>query len=440
MKRLAKKLLALILVIGLAFPVSGVSVQAEETVENIEPSMAATASWDAHKWTDMTGNIDFICGHVADDLVTTDEQKNFAYGIDDNGYWTISPRGIISYKNVDLSNIESITLESEAPDLIWIGTLREDFAITGVDGDKVRCDETITYQDNTYRYIRSWKPFAGTDVPSWDKDESGKVFTVPEEARTADSSFAIYYENKSNPKKIQGLTFNVIGSGTPDDDTPGEEPTTSWTIEGNTVNVQRGQKATVVFDVKESTLANVRAARIQVAYDDAVLSISDESAVVLGNMLKANGNATADVNINYSEAGDSCISVACVSTEDVLSGTGTLLSITFDVKENAAIGESSVSLTVVELLGDDTDAISTTTNVVEGKVTVAPPVEFTPGDVDNNGAVELEDALTSLKIAVGSLSVEAGSVGFWAADMDGNGSITVEDVLQILKMANGKTV
>ena len=59
------------------------------------------------------------------------------------------------------------------------------------------------------------------------------------------------------------------------------------------------------------------------------------------------------------------------------------------------------------------------------------------GDIDNNGEVDVNDARTALRAAVGLEELTAGSLSFLAADADKNGEIGVEDARMILRSAVG---
>ena len=66
-------------------------------------------------------------------------------------------------------------------------------------------------------------------------------------------------------------------------------------------------------------------------------------------------------------------------------------------------------------------------------------MEYTLGDVDNDGAINLSDALLALKISVDS-GYDKQSQPYLAAEVDGDGNVTSKDVLMILQKANGKDV
>ena len=61
--------------------------------------------------------------------------------------------------------------------------------------------------------------------------------------------------------------------------------------------------------------------------------------------------------------------------------------------------------------------------------------EFTPGDADCNGTVNMVDALLTLRAAMNL--VQLSDLGELAADMNGDGSITVSDALAIMRMSIG---
>ena len=71
--------------------------------------------------------------------------------------------------------------------------------------------------------------------------------------------------------------------------------------------------------------------------------------------------------------------------------------------------------------------------------TAVAPVEdlpaYEPGDVNNNGEVDLVDALLALRYSMGITYLNGFAIE--AADMDGDGSVTAGDVLMIMRTALG---
>lgn len=63
------------------------------------------------------------------------------------------------------------------------------------------------------------------------------------------------------------------------------------------------------------------------------------------------------------------------------------------------------------------------------------PQAVTLGDVDLNGKVELNDAVTVLKAALGIVTLEGDAAT--AADVDKDGNINLTDALNVLKFALG---
>lgn len=71
-------------------------------------------------------------------------------------------------------------------------------------------------------------------------------------------------------------------------------------------------------------------------------------------------------------------------------------------------------------------------------VAVAPVPEipdFTPGDVNDNGEIDLTDALLALRGAMGIIELPPAMT--MAADVSGDGEVTLEDALRILRFGMG---
>ena len=62
--------------------------------------------------------------------------------------------------------------------------------------------------------------------------------------------------------------------------------------------------------------------------------------------------------------------------------------------------------------------------------------ELIPGDVNEDGRVDSEDALTTLQCSVGKTDIS--EVRFSCADVDNDGKITAADALLILQYSVGK--
>ena len=58
-----------------------------------------------------------------------------------------------------------------------------------------------------------------------------------------------------------------------------------------------------------------------------------------------------------------------------------------------------------------------------------------PGDMNGDGAVDISDALSILRAAMGLVTATPGQIA--ACDMDGDGMLTVADALQVMRMAMG---
>lgn len=101
-----------------------------------------------------------------------------------------------------------------------------------------------------------------------------------------------------------------------------------------------------------------------------------------------------------------------------------------------------------DLWGKDTVWSGTAvTEEQQPKLTVAyaqnsnPDVEYRLGDVDNNGTIELRDALGALQICVATVTDdEKEQQPFLSADIDKDGIVSTNDVLKILQKVNGKDI
>ena len=114
--------------------------------------------------------------------------------------------------------------------------------------------------------------------------------------------------------------------------------------------------------------------------------------------------------------------------------SGLLVTLTFEVDEDAALGDYEIKCIVRECSNESLEAVPT--SVVSGTLSV---IDIIYGDADGNGAVNLNDVLListylanyDYETGVPSIEVSAG------ADADGNGVINLNDaVLLCLYLAN----
>ena len=193
---------------------------------------------------------------------------------------------------------------------------------------------------------------------------NGKVmslnFTVKDDAALGKSDVGISVTELlgEGAKPIEAAGQCVAGSVTVEAKTAAA----SYKLSGSDVEAEQGEKATVDFTMSENTLQGVKGAVLEVGYDASVLTV-EENEVTVGELLS---NGTSDISVE--ESGK--VGVMTVSTDDILSGDGKVLSAAFTVKDDAEIGKSDVSIQVVKLIDQSTAPIVATGEITPGSVTV----------------------------------------------------------------------
>ena len=109
-------------------------------------------------------------------------------------------------------------------------------------------------------------------------------------------------------------------------------------------------------------------------------------------------------------------------------------------KYSAVIGFNEVTLAGLEYYITAFDGVNTTTSGSAGaphKVTVQKPLDQSSlGDVDNDGAITLLDALMVLQGRNGLIQLTSDQ--FDRGDLNGDGQLTAAEALKILMYANGQ--
>ena len=131
--------------------------------------------------------------------------------------------------------------------------------------------------------------------------------------------------------------------------------------------------------------------------------------------------------------GDYRFVISSLDDDSFAGDSGVLMEITLDVSVAMESGEHIVKVLNTELsLEDDNDGVVVRPADTESKLTVK---AYTPGDVNNNGAVSVTDVGCAINYILGQ---EPSVFIFVAADMNGDENVTVTDVGMIInQILNG---
>lgn len=179
---------------------------------------------------------------------------------------------------------------------------------------------------------------------------------------------------------------------------------------------------TVKVEVSFANNPGVSGSVIDVTYDADVLSVVGvEQGALLEN---------AFFQAKYDVPGEICADFAAI---DAMTGTAPAFVITFVVKEDAELGE----FTLTASTNDTTDGASNPNQleVLDGSLTLE-IVDFMWGDVDGNGSVDGLDATLVLRYEAGAITL-SDLPKPQAADTDFNGDIDGLDATLILRYEGG---
>ena len=158
--------------------------------------------------------------------------------------------------------------------------------------------------------------------------------------------------------------------------------------------------------------------------------------------------ATFDASSTVDGATAGTVKFAFANSSAAVAENTALITVTFTVKEGAAVGASAAVSAVLQaadaehhLKADgffDANGDAVAVDITAGSVTVeAAAVEIKYGDVDNNGKVNIRDVQALVKYLAGKLTAD--NINLSAADTDArNHSINIRDVQALVKFLAGK--
>lgn len=198
-------------------------------------------------------------------------------------------------------------------------------------------------------------------------------------------------------------------------------PAAAPVFRAETVRALRGRIVQVKIDLANNP--GVSSLRLSVGYDSRALELIGVSdGGILGEALHAD-RLTAPYVLTWNNA----------TSGGNLTVNGTAATLTFRVKNNAAVGQYPVTLTLLDAFNYDLDAVSFYT--VNGAVNVD---SIQIGDADGDGAVNSKDAIVLLRYLVEWPGYDE-LLDPLAADVDGDGEVTVADGVVLLRhLANWK--
>lgn len=255
------------------------------------------------------------------------------------------------------------------------------------------CSKCVSYDGNPYCHVAI--------VGGTDKDGDITVYQHFEGSRTQWNAIDIATEG-NDPLRNATIHFSQ-----PEPQPPVE---TSGTIAVSSVRARAGQTITVKVDL--SANKGISNMRLQMSYPMGFTLESIQKGDALSTLFfTPPGKLTANP-VNFVWDGT-----------EADTSEGCILELTFRIADTVAVGEYSISLSYQkdDVLDGSLEGIDLA--LQSGTVSV---VEFTRGDIDDDGVIGMKDLGALRKYFAGGY--DAGNFVMEAADLDGDGVVTMKDL------------
>ncbi len=202
----------------------------------------------------------------------------------------------------------------------------------------------------------------------------------------------------------------------------GESGTAYLTMNASAQTVRRGDTVTVTVDLAQNP--GLAGMTLTLGYDADVLTLCDVQAdgmFATGNLTLGGNYAVQPYNILWDDA----------TSHETHTETGTILTLTFTVKNTAAEGETTVTLTYDAEGTFDVDLQSIPVIITNAVMTVD---WHLPGDADLDGEVDLADVAVLTRYLAGGWDV---TVNIDNCDVNGDHALDLKDVILIRRFLAG---
>lgn len=180
-----------------------------------------------------------------------------------------------------------------------------------------------------------------------------------------------------------------------------------------------GETVTVPITISQNP--GMIALKVRISYDPDQLELLAQPDCSSANVKFQNKTFSRDLSANpYSAVFDSS-----TVTENI-TAAGTLMTLTFKIKENAAPGNTEIAVTVANVC--DFDLKSVPYKAESGSVTVNGKT-ILPGDVNDDGKVDGADCRILVRYMAGWPAESIKTFNFAAADVSADGNVTGKDLM-----------
>lgn len=179
---------------------------------------------------------------------------------------------------------------------------------------------------------------------------------------------------------------------------------------------------TVKVNISLQNNVGILAAALSVHYDDTALTLVSAEA----------GEALSTLSYTAPGMFASPSTFAWDGVAEADATNGTLLTLTFEISEEATVGktyEISVSYENGNIFGEDFENVELA--VMDGGITVR---DYTPGDLSGDGNVNMADVVSLRRHIVGGYTQ---SINLSAADVNGDGNVNMADVVSLRRYVVG---
>lgn len=272
---------------------------------------------------------------------------------------------------------------------------------------------------------------AATIVHEFDSSDVGETILEIEFEVLKDTSKTAIWLDLINPAYngedlYTNGTSNKLILGGEETQTP-EVPEEEKEFEIRLQNISAESEAVIPLNITKNT--GVHALGIVITFDPNVCTF---------DRLSVNKNFKDKITLQsvYESSGQGRVGASFLAS-DTMTDTGVFANVYFRIKDNVAANTvSTVQVEIVQAADEEETIVSGKKTSAAITVNEADNDEYTIGDVNTDGKINLLDGMWVLRYYNGEKTLT--STQLKAADTTGDGSVTLLDALQIMRYFNGE--
>lgn len=272
---------------------------------------------------------------------------------------------------------------------------------------------------------------AATIVHEFDSSDVGETILEIEFEVLKDTSKTAIWLDLINPAYngedlYTNGTSNKLILGGEETQTP-EVPEEEKEFEIRLQNISAESEAVIPLNITKNT--GVHALGIVITFDPNVCTF---------DRLSVNKNFKDKITLQsvYESSGQGRVGASFLAS-DTMTDTGVFANVYFRIKDNVAANTvSTVQVEIVQAADEEETIVSGKKTSAAITINEADNDEYTIGDVNTDGKINLLDGMWVLRYYNGEKTLT--STQLKAADTTGDGSVTLLDALQIMRYFNGE--